>query len=423
MKSIFHALNRLKVFRGLTEQEFAWVLYDVGNSAFTMLSCSLIPIWFKSLAIGTAPGQINSHQATAYYSIAVAVVTVIVALLGPIFGVLADHKDKKKVLFTTAATLGIFGCILNGFITGWLLFLILFVFTKICYSASLTIYDSMLNDITSEERMDEVSSYGFAWGYIGSCIPFLIALIAYVLGPDMVGVLPDMLSKGIGFTVTAVWWLLVTIPLIRGFKQRNYVETEGHDIRKAFAEIFHTLKNIATHDKKVLFFLIAFFLYIDGVGTIIDNAINIGTDLNLNTVGRLPARNAGRCVRRLARLRKALEKIQHRHAHSRLYCGLFRHRAVRAHAQQSPALRDSGVLHRLLPGLHPVALALVLLQDHPSGKLRRILRYLRYFLKRRVLPRLCGHRSCKACRRHHQRGGGMSRSVLCARLPLPAHCR
>ena len=79
MKSIFHALNRLKVFRGLTEQEFAWVLYDVGNSAFTMLSCSLIPIWFKSLAIGTAPGQINSHQATAYYSIAVAVVTVIVA--------------------------------------------------------------------------------------------------------------------------------------------------------------------------------------------------------------------------------------------------------------------------------------------------------------------------------------------------------
>ena len=287
MKSIFHALNRLKVFRGLTEQEFAWVLYDVGNSAFTMLSCSLIPIWFKSLAIGTAPGQINSHQATAYYSIAVAVVTVVVALLGPIFGVLADHKDKKKVLFTTAAALGIFGCILNGFITGWLLFLIIFVFTKICYSASLTIYDSMLNDITSEERMDEVSSYGFAWGYIGSCIPFLIALIAYVLGPDMVGVLPDMLSKGIGFTVTAVWWLLVTIPLIRGFKQRNYVETEGHDIRKAFAEIFHTLKNIATHDKKVLFFLIAFFLYIDGVGTIIDNAINIGTDLNLNTVGQV----------------------------------------------------------------------------------------------------------------------------------------
>ena len=80
----------------MTKAEKSWIVYDVGNSAFTMLSCSLIPIWFKSLAIGTAPGQITSHQATAYYSIAVAVVTVIVALLGPIFGVLADHKDKKK---------------------------------------------------------------------------------------------------------------------------------------------------------------------------------------------------------------------------------------------------------------------------------------------------------------------------------------
>ena len=140
--------------------------------------------------------------------------------------------------------------------------------------------------IPAEERMDEVSSYGFAWGYIGSCIPFLIALIAYVLGPDMVGVLPDMLSKGIGYGDRRVVAPPI-LPTVRGFKQRNYVETEGHDIRKAFAEIFHTLKNIATHDKKVLFFLIAFFLYIDGVGTIIDNAINIGTDLNLNTVGQV----------------------------------------------------------------------------------------------------------------------------------------
>ena len=390
--------------------------------------CSLIPIWFKSLAIGTAPGQINSHQATAYYSIAVAVVTVIVALLGPIFGVLADHKDKKKVLFTTAATLGIFGCILNGFITGWLLFLIIFVFfTKICYSASLTIYDSMLNDITSEERMDEVSSYGFAWGYIGSCIPFLIALIAYVLGPDMVGVLPDILSKGIGFTVTAVWWLLVTIPLIRGFKQRDYVETEGHDIRKAFAKIFHTLKNIATHDKKVLFFLIAFFLYIDGVGTIIDNAINIGTDLNLNTVGQVVFLLATQVVAFggslvFAKLSKKCNTVT-----LILVCiaGYF---GIALYALMLSSLLHFAILAFFIgcfrARLHPVALALVLLQDHPGGKLRRILRYLRYFLKRRVLPRLCGHRGRKACRRHHQRGGGMSRSVLLRiRLHLPAHCR
>ena len=218
MSGLFRALHRTKVFRNLTEQEFAWVLYDVGNSAFIMLACSLIPIWFKSLAIGTGPGKISSDQATAYYSIAISIVTVVVALIGPVCGVLADHKDKKKIFFTTTAGLGIAGCVLNGVATSWVLFLVIYIVTRVCYNASLTIYDSMLNDVTTEERMDEVSSYGYAWGYLGSCIPFLVALIAYVLGPDMVGVLPDFVSKMIGFGVTALWWLVVTLPLLKEYR-------------------------------------------------------------------------------------------------------------------------------------------------------------------------------------------------------------
>lgn len=99
MSGLFRALHRTKVFRNLTEQEFAWVLYDVGNSAFIMLACSLIPIWFKSLAIGTGPGKISSDQATAYYSIAISIVTVVVALIGPVCGVLADRKDKKTSVY------------------------------------------------------------------------------------------------------------------------------------------------------------------------------------------------------------------------------------------------------------------------------------------------------------------------------------
>ena len=87
------------MFKNLTKKERAWVLYDVGNSAFTMLACSLIPIYFKALAIGEAPGQITGDQATAYYSIAISVVTIIVAVLGPICGALADHKGRKKFLF------------------------------------------------------------------------------------------------------------------------------------------------------------------------------------------------------------------------------------------------------------------------------------------------------------------------------------
>ena len=287
MKSLFLTLKDRKLFRGLTEEEFAWVLYDVGNSAFTMLSCSLIPIWFKALAVGEGPGKLSSDDATATWALGVALVTVLVALLGPVCGALADHRDRKLLFFRTSVFVGVGGCALNGFAPGWLLFLALFILVKVAYSCSLTFYDSMLGDVTDQERMDAVSSYGYAWGYIGSCLPFLAALVFYVLGPDMLALLPDVVSRAAGFLITAVWWLLVTLPLLRRYRQRNYTQPQPHAVRAAFCKIGRTLKRIAFQDRKVLLFLLAFFLYIDGVGTIIDNCINIGTDLGLNTVGQV----------------------------------------------------------------------------------------------------------------------------------------
>ena len=290
MKGLFNWLNKTRVFRDLTPQEFSWVLYDVGNSAYTMLACSLIPIWFKDLAIGTGPGQITGDQATAYYALAISIVTVVVALLGPIFGALADRKETKKIFFQTTVAAGVVGCVLNSFCWSWVLFLIVYILTKILYQASLTFYDSMLNDVTTEDRMDAVSSYGYAWGYIGSCIPFLIAMVAYILSgglSESLMVFSPLVGKIIGFGVTAGWWMLVTLPLIRNYKQNNYVEAPHTSVGKVFKKILSTFKKIALEDKKVLFFLIAFFLYIDGVGTIIDNCINIGTDLGLPTVGQV----------------------------------------------------------------------------------------------------------------------------------------
>ena len=313
MNKLFKKLNESKVFRGLNAQEFAWVLYDVGNSAYTMLACSLIPIWFKNAAClfsvkeetalmeqmgkeaglayiiqeASKVGKLAQSQATGYYSLALSIVTVLVALIGPVCGAIADHKDTKKIFFTTTVAAGCIGCVINGFTSSWIVFLAVYILAKLFYQASLTFYDSMLNDVTVEERMDEVSSYGYAWGYIGSCIPFTFALIAYVLGPDMLGVISEGLSRLIGFTVTAIWWWLVTVPLIKNYKQINYVETEKNAIGKAFKKIFASFKKIVKEDKKVLFFLIAFFLYIDGVGTIIDNCINLGTALGLDTVGQV----------------------------------------------------------------------------------------------------------------------------------------
>lgn len=290
MGKLFKKLNNLKAFRNLNEKEFAWVLYDVGNSAYTMLACSLIPIWFKETAIGTGAGYISSDNATAYWALATSIVTVIVAVIGPICGVIADHKDTKKIVFQTAIAIGVLACVLNGFATTWYIFLGVYVITRIAYQASLTFYDSMLNDITSDDRGDEVSSYGYAWGYLGSCIPFVIALAAYCLSggvSDSLMLFSPRIGRIIGFLSTAVWWYIVSKPLLKNYKQINYVDEERGDIKKAFVQIGNTLKKIASKDKKVFYFLIAFFLYIDGVGTIIDNCINLGTDLGLDTVGQV----------------------------------------------------------------------------------------------------------------------------------------
>ncbi len=285
--NLLKKINQLKVFNNLNEKEFSWVLYDVGNSAYTMLACALIPIWFKNVAIGNGAGYISSDKATAYYSLSIAIVTIIVALMGPACGALADRKDSKKIFFNIVVALGVICCVLNGFMPGWISFLIMYVLTKVFYNASLIFYDSMLVDVTTEDRMDEVSSYGYAWGYLGSCIPFILALLAYILGPDMVGLLSENLSKIIGFSVTGIWWLIVTLPLLKNYKQNNYVENAHVSVADSFLKLFTTLKKIFAGDKRVWLFLLAFFLYIDGVGTIIDNCINIGTDLQLNTVGQV----------------------------------------------------------------------------------------------------------------------------------------
>lgn len=270
----------------MTKAEKAWVGYDIANSAYTMLAVSLVPIWFKSLAIGEGVGMLTSDEATGVYSLVISIITVIVALIGPIIGAVSDYKDRKKPLFAIITGLGALFTILNGFASSWMVFLVLFLINHVFYNASLSLYDSMLNDVTTPERVDMISTYGFAWGYIGSLIPFFIALGAYVLGPDMLGMIGERASMVIGFSITAIWWFGFTIPLIKNYSQTYYVDKGESGVVQTFKKLGNTLLNIS-RDKKIFYFLIAFFMYIDGVGTIINNAINIGTDLNLNTVGQV----------------------------------------------------------------------------------------------------------------------------------------
>ena len=151
----------------LTSLERNWILYDVGNSAFVLMVATLIPIFFNALA---AAGGLSSVEYLAYWGYASSVVTIITAVLSPILGTVADTKGFKKPIFILCVFVGIVGCCAMGAASAWLPFLVIFVIAKVGFSGSLVFYDSMLSDVTTPERMDEVSSRGYAWGYIGSCV-------------------------------------------------------------------------------------------------------------------------------------------------------------------------------------------------------------------------------------------------------------
>lgn len=272
-------MNKLK----LTSAERSWVLYDVGNSAFTLLIATIIPIYFNFLA---EEAGLSNVQYLAYWGYAASAATLLVAVLGPVFGTLADTQGYKKPIFLLFLGVGLIGCIALGFAAHWIWFLLIFVVARVGYSGSLIFYDSMLSDITDADRMDHVSSQGYAWGYIGSCIPFA-GCLALVLGSSALG-LSMVTAMGLSFGITALWWLGFTLPLLRRYEQKHFVERQPHAIRESFARLGRTLASVR-QEKKIFLFLLAFFFYIDGVYTIIDMATAYGEALGLDSTGLLLA--------------------------------------------------------------------------------------------------------------------------------------
>ena len=267
----------------LTKLEKYWVLYDVGNSAFTLLVSTIIPIYFKNMAQNMG---VSASDSTAYLSYAISISTIIVAILGPILGTVADNKNHKKPLFTFFMMIGVLGCAALSIPKTWLMFLIIFVIAKVGFSGSLIFYDSMMVDVTTDERMDEVSSHGYAWGYIGSCVPFVISLLL-VLGGDKVGIsTPAAMTAA--FFLNAAWWGLVTIPLLKNYEQKYYVENQGSMVKESFARLGRSVAELKDN-KKVALFLLAFFFYIDGVYTIIEMATSYGKDVGISDANLLLA--------------------------------------------------------------------------------------------------------------------------------------
>ena len=267
--------------------ERSWMLYDLANSAFSIIvSTAIFPIYFKSVAESAG---ISAADGTAYYAYAVSVATFILALLGPVLGTIADYKGMKKKFFVFFFSLGVLGTAsLSLPAASWLLLAVCYVIATVGSSGANLFYNSFLTDVTDEKRFDEVSAKGYAIGYIGSVIPFVVAIALIFLAqagkiPISVGV-----ASQIAFLITALWWGLFTIPFLKNVEQVYYVEPEPKIITSSFKRLWQTFKEIRQY-RNIFIFLIAYFFYIDGVGTIINMATAYGTDVGLDATGLLLA--------------------------------------------------------------------------------------------------------------------------------------
>ena len=256
-----------------TKAEKSWILYDWANSVYaTNIMAVLFPIYFGSVC--AAAGADN----LVLWSYGTSVATFITAVLAPILGSLADHKGHKKRLFVACLVLGVAFTLFSALTDDYRGLLVGYVISHIGFSGSCLFYDAFLTDVTTRERMDRVSAWGYAMGYIGgSTIPFILAIvILFVMGME------NPMAFKLVILLTSVWWLVFSIPFLKNVHQVHYVEAKRGLLRSTFRNLWATAKDIFTH-KRVFLFIIAYFFYIDGVHTIIKLSTSYGTELGIDS--------------------------------------------------------------------------------------------------------------------------------------------
>ena len=276
-------VNRRGIILGkYNKEEKSWMMYDWASSAYSIIiTTAIFPIYFKSVADNAG---VNQADSTAYLGYTISISTFILALLGPILGTLADYKGMKGKFFRFFFFMGTLSTAALLFVPSdnWLLLLIVYTLTSLGARGANVFYDAYIVDVTENDRMDDISAKGYALGYVGSVIPFVFCIAVIIL--SQMGLIPlsVTVASRIAFLITALWWFSFTIPMFKNVKQKYWVEREPRVIVNSIKRLGKTFKEIKKY-RTIFLFLLSYFFYIDGVGTIISMSTAYGTDLGLGS--------------------------------------------------------------------------------------------------------------------------------------------
>jgi UMF1 family MFS transporter len=271
-------------FNEISEQEYnrrirAWTMYDWANSAFaTTILAAVLPIYYSQVAGATLP---SASVATAYWSTGLSVSLLLVAIMSPILGTISDIMRGKKRFLAIFWGLGVVATGLLVLVsTGdWMLASILFILGRIGFTGANVFYDALLPHVAKEDDRDKVSTRGYAMGYLGGGILLAVNVVMIFLDPDW--------GTRLSFVSVAVWWAVFAIPLFRNIPEPPSatvdLEPGENVVSVSMRRLGDTLKDIGQY-RQLVKYLIAFLIYIDGVGTIIGVAAIYGAELGFDSV-------------------------------------------------------------------------------------------------------------------------------------------
>lgn len=260
----------------------AWLMYDWANSAFaTTMMAAVLPIFYTDVAAKNLP----EHVATSYWGFTQTIAMLIIAVMAPLLGAIADYSGAKVRLLIVSALFGITSTIAFVFVGNgdYILASVLFIVGLVGFNNSLTFYDGLLPDLVSEEKRDMVSSKGYAYGYLGGGLLLIINLL-WIQQPSWFGIPDSLTGIRLSFISVAIWWFVFSLPIIRHIKDKKNHSSDSllSYIKIGFSRNRQTFKSIKKHTQ-LLKFLIAFWLFNDGISTIISMATIYGKEIGIGT--------------------------------------------------------------------------------------------------------------------------------------------